>query len=305
MLKKESKVRKERLGTFLVFLTAIISGISIVVNKFFIVKIDPLIFTATRALIIGVLFFAISLFICQSENKKFKKVSWKTLLLIGVIGGGIAFWLFFEGLKLTTAGRAAFLQKTLPIYALILAFIFLKEKISKHQLIAMIIMFAGLVIIEFDKISSQMKIGDLFILVATILWAIENTISKKAMINEESNWVVTFSRMFFGAIVLFAIIVLMGKIELLLELTIQQITYILISGGLLFLYVLTWYWGLRYINLSKASTILLLAPVISLVLGFIWLNEKVLLLQLIGSLLILVGAFIVARTKSQKRIVKK
>jgi drug/metabolite transporter (DMT)-like permease len=304
MLKKEGKKReskKEGLGTFLVFLTSIISGVSIVVNKFFVVKIDPLIFTATRALLIGVVFLVIFLFISKIENKKFKKVSWKTLLSIGIIGGGIAFWLFFEGLKLTTAGRAAFLHKTLPIYALILAFFFLRERISKKQLIAMIIMLGGLIFLELDNLSPGMRIGDLLVLGAAILWAIENTISKKAMINNESNWVVTFSRMFFGSIVLFAIILLMGKADLLFALTNQQIVYILVSGGLLFLYVLTWYWGLKHINLSKASTILLLAPVISLILGFVWLNEKILLLQIIGSLLILVGAFIVARAKSEKR----
>ena len=298
MLKKEGK---ENWGTFLVFLTAVISGITIVVNKFFVVKIDPLIFTATRALLIGVVFFLISLFISKATNKRFKKVSWKPLLLIGTIGGGIAFWLFFAGLKLTTAGRAAFLHKTLPIYALLLAFIFLKEKITRKHLIAMVIMLGGLILMELGNISQGMRVGDLLVLGATILWAVENTISKKAMINHESNWIVTFSRMFFGAIVLFAIIFLMKKSDLLFSLTGQQIVYILISGGLLLLYVLTWYWGLRYINLSKASTILLIAPVISLFLGFYWLNENILLLQLIGSFLILIGAFVVARIKSEKR----
>ena len=298
MPKKEGK---ENWGTLLVFLTAIISGVTIVVNKFFVVNIDPLIFTATRALLIGIVFFLISLFVSKAGDKKFNKVSWKTLLTIGIIGGGIAFWLFFAGLKLTTAGRAAFLHKTLPIYALLLAFIFLKEKISKKHLFAMIIMLGGLFIMELSNITQGMRIGDLLVLGATILWAVENTISKKAMMNNESNWVVTFSRMFFGAIVLFAIIFLMKKSDLLFSLTSQQIIYILISGGLLLLYVLTWYWGLKHINLSKASTILLLAPVISLILGFVWLNEQVLLLQLIGSFLILIGAFVVARTKSEKR----
>src|SRR4030043_599679 len=218
MIKKEGK---ESWGTFLVFLTAIISGISIVINKFFVVSIDPLIFTATRALLIGAVFFLISLFVSKSEKKKFKKVSWKTLLSIGIIGGGIAFWLFFEGLKLTSAGRAAFLHKTLPLYALILAFILLREKISKKQIIAMIIMLGGLFIMELSNISKELRIGDLLVLGATILWAVENTFSKKAMMNDESNWVVTFSRMFFGAIVLFAIILLVGKSSLLLALTRQ------------------------------------------------------------------------------------
>jgi drug/metabolite transporter (DMT)-like permease len=256
--------------------------------------------TAVRALFIGIIFLFISLYFSKS-SKKFNKVSWKYLVLIGIIGGGIAFWMFFSGLKLTTAGRAAFIHKTLPVYAVVLAFIFLKEKITKKQLIAIGVMLAGLILIEFTNISSEMRIGDLLVLSATILWAIETTLSKKAMLENESNWVVTFSRMFFGAVVLFAIIFLLGKTSLLLTLSPQQLLYIFISGVFLFFYVLTFYWGLKYINLSKASTILLIAPVISLVLGFVWLGEEILILQLIGSALILIGAYFIARTKSERR----
>ncbi|GBE19597.1 MAG TPA: DMT family transporter [Candidatus Pacearchaeota archaeon] len=298
-------MRDETRGTLLILITAFISGIAIVINKFFVVKIDPLFFTAIRALFIGLIFLAISLFIARSKPgkvKKFKKVSWKYLISIGIIGGSLAFWLFFTGLKLTTAGRAAFIHKTLPVFVLILAFVFLKEKITKKQLGAIGIMILGLILIELTKVQSAIRIGDLLVLGATFLWAIENTLSKKVMLEKESNWVVTFSRMFFGSLVLFSIIFISGKTSLLFSLNLQQILYIAISGTFLLFYVLTWYWGLRYINLSKASTILLIAPVISLVLGFIWLNEQIFILQLIGSALILVGAYIVIKTKSERRI---
>ncbi len=304
MVKKEYD-KNELRGTLLVILTAIISGISIVVNKFFVVKIDPLLLTSLRGFFIGIIFLIISvLFSKVNKLEKIKKSSWKYLVLIGIIGGGLAFWLFFTGLKLTTAGRAAFLHKTLPVYAVILAFIFLKEKITKRQLIAILIMIFGLVLIEFTNISSEIRIGDTLVIGATILWAIENTISKKVMLEKESNWIVTFSRMFFGSLLLFSVIFISGKTDLFLSLNTNQILYITISGALLFLYVFTWYWGLKYINLSKASVILLIAPIISLILGVVWLNEQVFTLQIIGSLLILIGAFIVFRVKSERRIVE-
>jgi len=301
-MKKVKFSKNEIRGTLLVLLTAIVSGFSIIVNKFFVVKIDPLLLTAMRGLGIGIIFFLISLyFYRKGGNKKPKQRSWKALLSIGIIGGGFAFWLFFAGLKLTLGSRAAFLHKTLPIYALILGFIFLKEKITKRQLTALGIMLLGLFIMEFTKLSAEIRAGDFLILGATILWAIENTISKKAMLNKESNWVVTFSRMFFGSLLLFSIIFLTGKIGLLLSLTSEQLTYIAISGALLFTYVLTWYWGLKYINLSKASTILLLSPVISLILAVAWLGEQITLTQAMGSLLILIGAYFIIGIKSEKR----
>ncbi len=298
------KNNKEFLGTFLILTTAIFSGVAIIVNKFFVAKMDPLVFTALRSLFIGVIFLVIALLVSKWDSKgnlKFKKTSWVPLLLIGIIGGGLAFWMFFSGLNLTLGIRAAFLHKTLPIYATIFAFFFLKEKITKKQIIAMSVMFIGLVLMQLSKLSFEMRIGDLLVLGATVLWAIENTISKKAMLNKESNWVVTFSRMFFGSILLIAIIFTMGDIGTLFALTAQQWLYVGISGMFLLIYVLTWYWGLKYINLSKAATILLLAPVVSLFLGMVWLGEKALPLQLIGSGLILIGSYFIIRAKSEKR----
>lgn len=294
--------KKEIFGTLLILSTAIISGFAIIANKFFVVTIDPLLFTALRAFAIGIIFLVISLYLTKNnKGGKFKQTSWIPLLLIGIIGGGLAFWLFFSGLKMTLGIRAAFLHKTLPIYAVVLAFIFLKEKITKQQLVAMGIMLFGLVLMQLTKLSLEIRTGDFLVLAATFLWAVENTISKKAMLNKESNWVVTFSRMFFGSLVLFSIIFLTGKTSLLLALTSQQLIYIAVSGFFLFMYVLTWYWGLKYINLSKASTILLLAPVVSLIFGVLWLREPVSVLQLTGSALILIGAYLIVLIKSETR----
>jgi len=175
-------MKKETVGTLLAIFTAIISGFAIVANKIFIVDLDPTIFTSIRALIIGIIFFVIGSFQCKFDYKKFKKVNWEYLILIGLIGGGLAFLLFFSGLKLTTSGRAAFIHKTLPLYVTFLAVLFLKEKITKKQSLALLIMIIGLWILMYSQITPSIlwespSYGDMIILFATILWAIENVIA--------------------------------------------------------------------------------------------------------------------------------
>jgi len=296
---------KEVKGTVLVFLTAIISGFSIFANKIFVATIDPLIFTALRALFIGVIFFFLSAIYASSKGQKhFKKVSWGYLVSIGVIGGGFAFWLFFQGLKLTTSSRAGFIHKTLPLYAIILAFLFLNEKITRKQAISTLTMFAGLFILLLSSIQpsqfwSNPGLGDLLVLSATILWGIENTIAKKVLIQGENNFVVSFSRMFFGALILFAVIILTNKFNLLFELNFEQWLRIIVSTVILFGYILTYYWGLKYINLSKAATILIIAPVITLILGVTFLGEPAPAMQLLGSTIILIGAYFLSTVKSE------
>jgi len=251
-------MKKESLGTFLVLCTAIISGFAIPVNKFLIIDLDPTVFTATRAVLIGIGFFIIASYQNKFNYKKFKKVPWKYLLSIGLIGGGFAFLFYFTGLQLTTSGRAAFLHKTLPIYTIILAFLFLKEKIVKKQVFALILMLLGTLLIYSAKITptelwSEPSIGDLLIILATFLWGVENIIARGVMIKSESNFVVTFGRMFFGAILLFGILLGLGKLDQLLFLTIEQIGKLLLSTAILFGYVFTWYWGIKLINVSKAA----------------------------------------------------
>ncbi|MFH1289999.1 MAG: DMT family transporter [Nanoarchaeota archaeon] len=297
-------MNKEAIGTLLAFGTAIISGFAIFANKFFIIGLDPTVFTALRAIIIGLVFLVLSLVFNSWGKKESKKIHWGYLLLIGFIGGGLAFLLFFSGLKITTGGRAAFLHKTLPLYVLVLAFVFLKEKITKKQVWAMLLMLVGIAVMtSFSIAPSEFwlnpQMGDALVLAATVLWAVENVLARKAMIKGEHNFVVSFARMFFGAVFLFGVALLSGKIGLIVTLTGMQWFYIILSTIILFGYILTYYWSIRYINVSKAATTLLLSPVITLVLGWVFLGEPMPALQLAGSALILVGAYLIATVKSE------
>ncbi|MFH1474146.1 MAG: DMT family transporter [Candidatus Aenigmatarchaeota archaeon] len=287
-------MNRENLGVLLAVLTALVSGFSIVANKFFLVSLDPTLFTALRTFFVGMGFFLISFYKNKFSLKDFNKVSWKMLLAIGVVAG-FAFLAFFNGLKITTAGRAAFLHKLLPLFVTVLAFFFLKEKITRKQVYAMLVMILGTYLISYSAITFDVAFGDLLIIVATILFAVENIMSKYAMTNKESNFVVSFCRMFFASLVLLSIVLLAGNYDQLLLLNYEQILYIGTSISLLFLYVLFWYYSISLIKVSKASTLLLLSPFISLFMSFMLLGEAFLPLQILGSVLILVGAFIVSR----------
>jgi drug/metabolite transporter (DMT)-like permease len=293
---------KETLGTILAISTAVISGFSIPLNKIFVVQTDPAVFTAIRALIIGLIFLAFATWQSR-KSKSFKKVPWKYLILIGIIGGGLAFLLYFTGLSLTTSSRAAFLHKTLPIYTTVLAFIFLKEKVSPKQSIGLLGMLAGMFMLMYGQIDpaefwTNPAMGDMLVLFATMLWGVENVLAKYAMIKDESNYVISFARMFIGSIFLFAAVLALGKTGALLSIFPAQLGNVLISTGTLFGYVFCYYWSMKLINVSKASTLLLLAPVITLLIGVYVFGEPLPWLQRIGSVLILAGAFFVAKERS-------
>ena len=297
-------MNKELAGTTLAILAAVISGLAIPINKLFVVDLDPTVFTAVRALIIGVIFLAISIITEKKLPRPNKKSSWKWMILIAIIGGAAAFLLFFTGLQLTIAGRGAFIHKTLPLFVTLFAFIFLKERISRKQWYALGVMLVGMVIFFSRSINPaelwmNPQLGDMLILGATILWAVENTIARKAMLEDESSILVSFSRMFIGGLILFGVVLLMGKLDVLLALSLQQVVNILISTGILFGFVFCWYKAISLINVSKASLFLLLAPIVSLVLGVLMFAEPVIDYQIIGSAMILIGAFFTIGIRSR------
>jgi drug/metabolite transporter (DMT)-like permease len=302
--KKGNKKKGNILGIILVFSACLIYSASFVLNKFFVVKIDPFIFTTMRAFLIGIVFLFISLMACKFRIKKFKKVSWWKLILVGIIGGGAPFLLFFLGLRETTAGRAAFLYNTLPLYAIILSAFFLKEKIKFKHTVVILSMIAGAFLIEFSNASLTMKLGDFLILSAAILWAVENTIIKKAGIDEESPAVLIFGRMFFGSIMLIAITYYLFGLEPLISLEKVQWGYIAVSSTLLCLYSLLWYHGTKYIESSNAATIMLASPILILIISSIFLKESPSIVQILGSAIIIAGAYIVVRNKNESRMIE-
>ncbi len=301
--------RREILGTSFAITAAIISGFSIPLNKIFVVAIDPLAFTAIRCIAIGVVFLFISSFKSGISPAKIKKLPWKLLIAIAATGGSFAFLLFFSGLKLTTSGRAAFLQKTMPFFVVLLAFIFLREKISRKYAAAIIAMAAGAIILYSASISpaemwQDPALGDALVIGAAFLWAVESVIAKKAMKSGADNFIASFARMFFGGMILLGFAVLAGKADLLLSLNCQQIINISASTAVLFWYVLFWYWSIKMINVSKASAILLLAPVVSLAYGYAYLGEPAPAMQIFGSAVIIAGAYLMAGIKSEGNYVK-
>ncbi|MBI4173387.1 MAG: DMT family transporter, partial [Candidatus Aenigmarchaeota archaeon] len=97
------KLDHEAKGTALAFAAAIISGFAIFANKIFVVDLDPLVFTAVRAMLVGALFFSLSIATHGFSQGRPNGKVWQYLLAIGIVGGGLAFYLFFSGLQLTTA----------------------------------------------------------------------------------------------------------------------------------------------------------------------------------------------------------
>ncbi len=286
-------------GLLLVLLTAIISGFAIFISKFGVSVINPYIFTGLKNVAVAILICCLLLLMKDWRLLKgLSKKYWALLFLIGLIGGSIPFLLFFKGLSLTTGSQGAFIHKTIFIYVAVLAIIFLKEKINKRFLFgALLLLLGNAFLLKF--IPHSLGKGDLLILLATLFWAVENIISKYTLKKLPSR-IVIWGRMFFGSIFILLFLGFTGQLNLIMSLSIAQVSWVIVTAVILLGYIMTWYTGLKYIPVSLAAPILLLGSPITTLLSFIQ-TGLISQNQIFGILSILIGIIIIWRFSAIKK----
>jgi len=290
-------------GYLLVFLTSIISGFSIFINKFGVSIVNPYIFTWLKNLIVS--FLLIGVILALKDWRKLKNLTqkqWFLLVLIGLIGGSIPFLLFFKGLSLTSAVKGSFIHKTMFIYVAVLATFFLKEKIDRKFLFGGVLLLIGNLIL-LKKLPIEINKGDLLVFLATLLWAIENTISKYALKDLEGR-IVAWGRMFFGVIFIFLFLLPSGQLHLVIGLNLKQISWVLITSIILFGYVMTWYSGLKLIPVSQATAILLFGSPITTFLNLVS-GGKISQVEIFSAILIMIGLILVLGAKKFFKTIKE
>src|SRR3990167_11302411 len=292
-------------GIYLALTTAVISGFSIFSSKIFVAKLDPIVFTTLKNLFVAVILTFVILNRRHLQSiSKLNRQDILRLTLIGIIGGGIPFALFFTGLSMTSAATGALIHKTLFIWVAILAYFFLKEKFEFLQIIGYVLIIASAIFIaKINKFS--LGAGELMILGATILWAVENVIAKRTLANVPSE-LVAWARMTIGSVVLFSVVLFQGKSIAITGLSQGQIISVLIGGILLTTYVLTWYKALSYAPASLVAVILTLSTLITSSLSAMFITHNFPGVEILSNVILAVGVIAILKisTKQSPQLAK-
>ena len=111
------------------------------------------------AIVIGVAF--------RDEKLSFSWPQW-----LGAAAYCITMVLFVIATKMTTAANAILLQYTAPIYVALLGQWLLKEPVSRRDWITVILVFGGMVLFFFDKVTSGGLLGNFLAIVSGISFAV-------------------------------------------------------------------------------------------------------------------------------------
>jgi drug/metabolite transporter (DMT)-like permease len=282
-------------ATLLALTTALISGVSIFVNKFAVTEIhDPILFAGVKNGLVAVILLGVLVaYKKRAEVRVLTIPQWTRLGLIGLVGGALPFALFFTGLAMTGAVQGALIHKTLFIWVALLAVVFLRERLSALQWLGVSTLFASnLVVGGFQGFSFNM--GELLILAATLLWAVENVLAKRALADLSSLTVVS-GRMVFGALFLFAYLAVTGRVGGIVDLTVTGVLWTLLTAVFLLGYVVTWYAALKLAPASYVAALLVPATLVTNVLSAVFVTGILTGPQALSGALMVVGTVLVVR----------
>ncbi len=146
-------------------------------------EVDPLMLTVSR-FVVASLFYAATLGRSVVKDRPpFRHWALLTAMaLTGVLGFPL---LLYRGLQLTTATEAVLINATGPLVTAALAAILLRERLFPRHVLGGVISFVGVLLIvsgsSFERLQqSRVNVGDLYVLVAVVLWGLYSVISRWA-----------------------------------------------------------------------------------------------------------------------------
>lgn len=231
--------------------------------------------------------------IYKSQNIE-TSVSWPhrlLLMLAGMAGIGVYNICLNIGELSVSAGVASFVIGLMPVMTIVLSLFFLNEKQSNGVWVGVLISLLGLFVLAFwEGFQENMGLGIALILVSTFTGALLTIIQKHYA--KYYHPVAIISWMIWGGTLLLFIFLpqLLREIKVASPTATIAAIYMGIFPGAIAYYA----WGLvlKTVSASKTSISLYALPILSTLLGFIFLHEQPSFTALAGGSITLVGAFI-------------
>lgn len=283
---------KEKLEKYMMLLATMFWAGAFIAGKFSIEEFPVFSLVFFRFLIATVIIFVIMIRI--EENWKITKNDLKMFLTLGIVGMIGYHVFFFLSLRYTTATNSSLIGATNPIVTTVLAFIFLKEKISYRNLIGILISLFGVMLITTNGdmgllFSFKFNSGDILMIIAVICWAAYGILSKKAL--EIYSPIKITGYAFLTCVILLIPFVILEKPWVYLPNTTTSgwisVFYMAIFPSV-FGYLIQQI-SIKKIGPTKTSLYINLVPVFSMVLAYFMLGESISFIKIVAGIFIIGG----------------
>lgn len=252
------------------------------------------IYAYTLTLVFSIITFLGFLVLQKKYHELFLLSAYKDLFLTSFFMV-FMFACIYIGLSYTTAGNMAVLIFLQFFFAFLYFNLLGNEDFSGIHLFGALLMAIGAIIILFPD-EFQLNIGDLLILLAAAIAPIANVYQKRARKQVSSETVLAFRSLIALPVLLLIALMLEPTPER--QKIINALPYLAISGLFIMgLSKILWVEAIHRISITKASAMAAFVPVFTLFFAYLILNEIPSGNQLLGILPVLLGGFLITRSK--------
>lgn len=299
---KSNKTNKMFLGSILVIFAAMMWGLDGVLltplyfSKFNFFDVNFIVFIAHAipTLILSIFF--------HKEYKKirnFTRSDFLFLILIALFGGTIGTLSIVKSLELS--GYQPFsivllIQKTQPIFAILLSIVILKERPSKKFFVIMLIALISIYVMTFQfKSPTLLPKNNLLAVCYSLLAAFSfgsSTVFGKKIVHKFTFLTSTFYRFFFTTFITFFFVIFSGKGGSSFKQYLHSPNVIFLSIFISFwglMAILIYYYGLKYITASMSTFCELAFPLTSVFAEAIFLGKMLSPIQSIAALVLVLS----------------
>lgn len=296
---------KEKIEKYMMLLATVFWSGAFIAGKFSISEFPVFSLVFFRFLIATIVIFAIMIRV--EEDLKITKKDLKMFLLLGTIGMIGYHVFFFLSLKYTTATNSSLIGATNPIVTTVLAWMFLKEKISYKNLIGIIVSLFGVILITTNGdmsllFSLKFNSGDILMIIAVVCWAIYGVLSKLAL-EVYSPIKITGYAFLTCVIILIPFVIFEKPWVYLPNTTINgwiSVFYMAIFPSV-FGYLIQ-QMSIKKIGPTKTSLYINLVPVFSMILAFLILGEYISFIKIVAAIFIIGGICINIMNKQVEEV---
>lgn len=260
-----------------------LSFINLTIMRFFVVCITFLILMITK----------------RNWFSKIYKKDIPSIFLLGFFGVMIYHFGLNYGEQYISAGAASLIIATIPIFILILAAVFLKEKITFLKFLGIILALFGVIVISIwgkqeETIHIQRAFAAFAVLIAAIVGAFY-TIAGKKLLDRYNGLSLTAYAILLGSIILIPFSIfnnsLITEISSMTATTWFAVIFLGIFSTVIGYAI--WYIALEIKTASEISVYLYIIPVLSTIASYILFQDEITIFFILGGMLVIFGLTIV------------
>ncbi|WP_419787517.1 DMT family transporter [Pseudodesulfovibrio sp.] len=265
---------------------------SFIVLKIAFAHFDPMVVIFGRMLIASLCFLTV---FKRLNHIDYRPGDWKRLLIMGVCEPGLYFVFEAMALTYTDASQAGMICALLPLMVAVVARFTLGEHITKRTMSGFMLAIVGAVLLSATasatETASNPALGN-FLEFLAMVCATGYIITLKGLTPRYGSWFLTMIQAFVGSLFYLPLLFLPST-QLPTALNLPGVLSVLYLGVFVTIGAYGLYnWGMSVTSASQASAFINLIPVITLIMGWLFLDERLNILQYAASAIVIAGVYL-------------